>query len=188
MKEALFLFLPCCFVSEVRTSFLWGCSHLVLGNHCLDIGTKRCCVHTLSTLYCATVYIVTPCQTLYWNMSLAARTKQWTARNLQKLCAKRDPVPTFVPEYKVTRPCTRAPAPCPHSSVGTWKKSVFILVPSDYRTWADSARATSVNAAFEFYFWQQFFFRIVWVASVHQAFFFYLNDTFLKRCFRGVCS
>ena len=34
-------------------------------------------------------------------MSLAARTKQWTARNLQKLCAKRDPVPTFVPEYKV---------------------------------------------------------------------------------------
>ena len=146
MKEALFLFLPCCFVSEVRTSFLWGCSHLVLGNHCLDIGTKRCCVHTLSTLYCATVYIVTPCQTLYWNMSLAARTKEWIARNLQKLCAKRDPVPTFV----------------------------FILVPSDYRTWADSARATSVNAAFEFYFWQQFFFRIVWVASVHQAFFFFI--------------
>ena len=35
-------------------------------------------------------------------MSLAARTKQWTAaRNLQKLCAHRDPVPTFVPEYKV---------------------------------------------------------------------------------------
>ena len=99
MKEALFLFLPCCFVSEVRTFFLWGCSHLVLGNHCLDIGTKRCCVHTLSTLYCATVYIVTPCQTLYWNMSLAARTKQWTARNLQKLCAQRDPVPIFVPKF-----------------------------------------------------------------------------------------
>ena len=42
-----------------------------------------------------TVYIVTP----FRNMSLAARTKQWTARNLQKLCARRDPVPTFVPEY-----------------------------------------------------------------------------------------
>ena len=58
-------------------------------------------------------------------MSLVARTKQWTARNLQKLCAKRDPVPTFVPGWV----------------------SVFILVPSDYRGWADSARATSVNAA-----------------------------------------
>ena len=42
--------------------------------------------------------IVTPCQTRYWNMSLAARTKQWTARNLQKLCAQRVPVPIFVPE------------------------------------------------------------------------------------------
>ena len=43
--------------------------------------------------------IVTPCQTRYWNMSLAARTKQWTAWNLQKLCAQRDPVPIFVPEF-----------------------------------------------------------------------------------------
>ena len=42
--------------------------------------------------------IVTPCQARYWNMSLAARTKQWTARNLQKLCAQRVPVPIFVPE------------------------------------------------------------------------------------------
>ena len=32
-------------------------------------------------------------------MSLAARTKQWTARNLQNLCAQRDPVPIFVPEF-----------------------------------------------------------------------------------------
>ena len=31
-------------------------------------------------------------------MRLAARTKQLTARNF---CAHRDPVPTFVPEYKV---------------------------------------------------------------------------------------
>ena len=37
-------------------------------------------------------------------MSLAARTKQWTARNLQKLFAQRDPVPTFAR----SRPCTRA--------------------------------------------------------------------------------
>ena len=34
-------------------------------------------------------------------MRLAARTKQLTVQNLQKLCAHRDQVPTFVPEYKV---------------------------------------------------------------------------------------
>ena len=56
------------------------------------------CSHFEYPIY-ATVYIVTPCQTLYWNMSLAARTKQWTARNLQKLCAQRDPVPIFVPKF-----------------------------------------------------------------------------------------
>ena len=65
---------------------------------------------------------------------MAATTKQWTARNLQKLCAQRDPVPTFVPEYKVeTLACSRAPAPCPNSSVGTRKKGVFTSVPSEYR-------------------------------------------------------
>ena len=34
-------------------------------------------------------------------MNLAPRTKQWTARNVQKLCAHRELVPTVVPEYKV---------------------------------------------------------------------------------------
>ena len=47
-------------------------------------------------------YSISPCQTPFWNMSLAVRTKQWTARNLQKLCADRDPVPTFLPENKVS--------------------------------------------------------------------------------------
>ena len=37
----------------------------------------------------------------FWNIRLAARTKQLAVRNLQKLCAHRDPVSTFVPEYKV---------------------------------------------------------------------------------------
>ena len=35
-------------------------------------------------------------------MSLAQRKKQWTTRNLQTLCAHRNPVPTFVPKYKVS--------------------------------------------------------------------------------------
>ena len=34
-------------------------------------------------------------------MSLVVTTKQYTAWNLQKLCADRDPVPTFVAENKV---------------------------------------------------------------------------------------
>ena len=46
---------------------------------------------------------MSPRQTPFWNMRLEARTKQLTVRNLQKLCAHRDAVPTFVPdrEYKV---------------------------------------------------------------------------------------
>ena len=75
--------------------------------------------------------IVTPCQTRYWNMSLAARTKQWTARNLKKLCAQRD-------RYSFL---------CPNSIVGTWKKGVLTLVLSEYRTWADRAWAPSAVKA-----------------------------------------
>ena len=40
--------------------------------------------------------LCSPCQTPFWNMCLAARTKQWTAWNLQKLCAHWDPAPTSV--------------------------------------------------------------------------------------------
>ena len=85
---------------------------------------------------CVHRYSISPCQTPFWNMSLAPRTKQWTTRILQKLCAHRDSVPTFVPEYKVsTLYSDRTPAPCPNSSVGTWKKGVFTLVPSQYQGW-----------------------------------------------------
>ena len=81
----------------------WGYPDFVLRNQCLVTSTKWCCVHTLSTQY-VTVYIVTPFRLVrlpFWNMSLGVRTKQLTAWNLQKLCADRDPVPTFVPKNKV---------------------------------------------------------------------------------------
>ena len=46
--------------------FLRGCPHLMLGNQCLGISTKWCCVHTMNTRY-VTVYIrsysISPCQT-----------------------------------------------------------------------------------------------------------------------------
>ena len=116
---------------------------------------------------------------------LSSENKAVDCPELTKIVCKEGPGAHFYARKRL-RPCTRAPAPCPNSSVGTWKKDVFILVPSHYRTWADSAWATSVNAACEFYFWQQFFFQIVWVASVHQAFFFfkfewYFSQTLLQR-------
>ena len=85
-----------------RYWFAWalrGCPHLVLGKRCLCTGTRWCCIHPL------TVYIVTP--------FLPVRTKQWTARNWQKLSAHRDPSTR-------SRPCTKTP--CSNSSVGTWKR------------------------------------------------------------------
>ena len=37
-----------------------------------------------------------------------------------------------------SQPCPQAPAPCLNSRVGTWKKGVFTLVPSEYHTQAPS--------------------------------------------------
>ena len=79
-------------------SLIRDCPHLVLGyRHKMLL-----CSHFGYPIYdCVHSYSILPCQMPLWNMSLAARTKQWTARNLQKLCVHRDPVLTFVPEYKV---------------------------------------------------------------------------------------
>ena len=93
-------------------SLIRDCPHLVLGyRHKMLL-----CSHFEYLIYdCVHSYSILPCQMPLWNMSLAARTKQWTAPNLQKLCVHRDPVLTSVPEYKVTQ----AQAPCLNSSVGT---------------------------------------------------------------------
>ena len=93
-------------------SLIRDCPHLVLGYwHKMVFGS-----HFEYLIYdCGHSYSILPCQMSLWNMSLAARTKQWAAGNLQKLCVHRDPVLTFVPEYKVTQ----AQAPCLNSSVGT---------------------------------------------------------------------
>ena len=47
-----------------------------------------------------TVYIASPCQTPFGNMSLSASTKQWTAPELTKMIKHRHPLSTFVPEYR----------------------------------------------------------------------------------------
>ena len=93
-------------------SLIRDCPHLVPGyQHKMLL-----CSHFEYPIYdCVHSYSILPCQMPLWNMSLAARTKQWTARNLQKLCAHRYPVLTSVPEYKVTQ----AQVPCLNSSVGT---------------------------------------------------------------------
>ena len=78
----------CVHTLSIRCVTLRGCPHLVLGNQYLGTGTKWCCVHTLSAQYvtdCVHSHSISPCQTPFWNMNWVARTKQWTARNLQKL-------------------------------------------------------------------------------------------------------
>ena len=87
------------------------------------------CSHFEFPIYdCLHSYSMSPCQALFWNMSLAPRTKQWTTRNLQKLW----------------HTGTWCPLLCPNATVGTWKKGVFTLVPSEYRT-----RATCPGTKYE---------------------------------------
>ena len=116
----------CVHTLSIRCVTLRGCPHLVLGNQYLGTGTKWCCVHTLSARYvtdCVHSYSISPCQTPFWNMNWLARTKQWTARNLQKLLHTGTRCPLLCPSTR-SRPCTWAPAPCPNSSVGMLGKRV----------------------------------------------------------------
>ena len=86
---------------------------------------------------CSYFESISPCQAPFWNMSLAARTKQWTARNLQKLCAHRNLAPTFVPD----RECKVETLYSGTFTVPEFQrkylkklKDVFTLVPNKYRT------------------------------------------------------
>ena len=79
---------------------------------------------------CVHSKFISPCETLLWNMSLVARTKQWTAPELNKNAVHtRTRCPLCCLSTR-SRPCTWAPAPWPNFSVGSWKKGVFTLVPS----------------------------------------------------------
>lgn len=69
-------------------------------------------------------YSISPCQTPFWNLSLAVRTRRWTAPELSK-----NGVLT-----RTHRPCTRMLALCPNACLGTWSLDVFTLVSSKYRT------------------------------------------------------
>ena len=172
MKEALFLFLPCFFVSELLCGLPFcGAVHTWCLGTIAWISAQNGVVLTLWVPdICDSVHSYALSDSILKH-ELSSENKAVDCPELTKIVCRGGPGAHFCARKRL-RPCTRAPSPCPNSSVGTWKKDVFILVPSDYRTWADSAWATSMNAACEFYFWQQCFFQIVWVASVHQAFFF----------------
>ena len=79
-------------------------------------------------------------------MSLVATTKQCTAWNLQKLCADRDPVPTFVPKNKVET-LYLGTSTVPEFYSGYLKNGAFTLVPSEYRIWAPSVNAVLYNVS-----------------------------------------
>ena len=72
------------------------------------------------------------------NMSFATITKPWShCHRTNKNSVHTGTWCPFLCPSTRSRPCTRAPAPCPNSSVGMLqKKGVFTLVPSEYRTWA----------------------------------------------------
>ena len=79
-----------------------------------------------------TAYIATPFRPVRRHFETWAYQREQSIglpQNLQKMCSHTDPVPTFR-----SRPCTRASVPCLNSHVRIWKKGVFTLVPSDYRT------------------------------------------------------
>lgn len=105
---------------------LRGRPHLLLGNQCPGRVTKCCCVHTLSNRYvksCVHSYSLSPCRTPFWNMSLATNTKQWTAEELTKaMCTQGLGTHFFARVHWRSRKC-------PNSSVATWLKGVFTLVP-----------------------------------------------------------
>ena len=55
---------------------------------------------------CAHSNSLSPCQPLFWNVSIPGSTKQRIAKELHvtSRCAHRDSLPTLVPEYKVSLP------------------------------------------------------------------------------------
>ena len=124
---------------------LEGCAHLLPGKQCLGTSTKlyRCCVHTLRTRY-ITVHIVTPFRPVTRNFEQQVQNSGLPQKK-PKRCAHGDQVPYFCPSTR-SRPCTQAPSPFPNSSVSTWKKDVFTLVPSKYRTRGHRAQTPTVDA------------------------------------------
>ena len=87
---------------------------------------------------CAHSYFLSPFQTPFFlkNMSFATITKPWSHcyRTNKNVVHTGTWCPLLCPSTR-SRPCTRAPAPCPNSSGGMLEKmSVFTLVPSEYRT------------------------------------------------------
>ena len=86
-------------------------------------------------------YSISLRQTLFWNMSLAPRTKQWTAQNLQKLCAQEPGA------HVCARVQGLAPAPCPKSF---WYLKIACVHISAQRVpyfGTIHVRAAGVNAA-----------------------------------------
>ena len=131
-----------------RSRSLRGYPHLVIGYQCLGAGTKWCCVHTLSARY-MTVSIVTPFRPVRRHFETWAYQREQSCGlpGTNKNCVHTETqCPVMYPSTRLRpcRPCTRAPVLWPNSSVGTWHKGVFTLVPSEYRT-----RATCANTKYE---------------------------------------
>lgn len=92
------------------------------------------CVYTLRTQYVSVyiIYSLSPCQTPFWNASLAGSTEQWIVLELATMMRTQDPVPTLVVlasggDYSCSP--TR-------SLAQLWPHCLNSGVPSEYRTGA----------------------------------------------------
>ena len=73
-----------------------------------------------SIINCAHSYFISPCQTPFWNMSLAASTKPWTAPDLSKTVCAQGPGAQFCAVVQgLVLVLGHRPATRPNSSLGT---------------------------------------------------------------------
>ena len=98
-----------------------------LGIHCMVTGPKWCSVHAVKHPICNCVhsYSISPCQTPFFkNMSFATITKPWSLTELVIKCVHTGTQCPLLCPSTSSRSCTRAPAPCPNSSMGMLGKRV----------------------------------------------------------------
>ena len=139
-------------------------------------------------------YSISLCQTPFWNVSLAARTKQWTVRNLYKNRVHTGTRCLLLHPSTRSRPGTRVPARCPNSSVGTWEKGVFTLVSCEKRTRAPCPdtecerclrRQSPYCCWFKVQFSENIFLCAVIWFSKFSFFFFSIRETTTAWKFKG---
>ena len=100
---------------------------------------------------CVHSYSISPCQTPFFkNMSFATITKPWSLTELVINCVHTGTQCPLLCPSTSSRSCTRAPAPCPNSSMGMLGKRVCSYQCPASTVLGHRVRAPSVKAALLF--------------------------------------